>query len=180
MAEMKDQLHAIWYCIPMDSPRPLLSTELEFFSKGTGNVPLVLIFTKFDALVIQEAVMLYDFEEFEDKWGRARENAHITFKNKYLAKVMSTEYPPKAYVRLEDMHKPKRNCPELTQETANAIDNASLHELFVSTQMNNLNLCVKAALQHILKIGKAPDWNDVTLIVFSKFPHYWVNSLLAS
>ena len=56
MAEMKDQLHAIWYvqfiklffkwlegqcfnryCIPMDSPRPLLSTELEFFSKGTGN-----------------------------------------------------------------------------------------------------------------------------------------------
>ena len=52
-AELKDQLHAIWYlalvlcigdwlashryCIPMDSPRPILATELEFFDKGTGN-----------------------------------------------------------------------------------------------------------------------------------------------
>ena len=61
----------------------------------------MVIFTKFDAQVIQEAVLLYDFEEFEGKWARARENAHITFKSKYLAKVMSTEYPPKAYVRLE-------------------------------------------------------------------------------
>ena len=45
------------------------------------------------------------------------------------------------------MHKPENNCPELTQETANAIDDTSLHELFVSTQMNNINLCVKSALQ---------------------------------
>ena len=45
------------------------------------------------------------------------------------------------------MHKPENNCPELTQETANAIDDASLHELFVSTQMNNIDLCVKSALQ---------------------------------
>jgi len=52
--QLKNQLHTIWYlqwywtfshidqaihryCIPMDSPRPLLSAELEFFNKGTGN-----------------------------------------------------------------------------------------------------------------------------------------------
>jgi hypothetical protein len=45
------------------------------------------------------------------------------------------------------MHRPERNCPELTQETANAIDDASLHGLFVSTQMNNLDLCVVSALK---------------------------------
>ena len=39
------------------------------------------------------------------------------------------------------------NCPELTEQTANAIDNYSVHQLFVSTQMNNLDLCVKSALQ---------------------------------
>ena len=39
------------------------------------------------------------------------------------------------------------NCAELTQETANAIDNDSIYQLFVSTQMNNLDLCVKSALQ---------------------------------
>ena len=41
----------------------------------------------------------------------------------------------------------ENNCPELTEKTADAIDNSSLHQLFLSTQMNNLDLCVKAALQ---------------------------------
>jgi hypothetical protein len=53
-AKLKNQLHAIWYlsyllsiqiadlsfnryCIPMDSSRPILPTELDFFSKGTGK-----------------------------------------------------------------------------------------------------------------------------------------------
>ena len=45
------------------------------------------------------------------------------------------------------MDDPAKNCPELTQETANAIDDASLRELFISTQMNNLDLCAKSALQ---------------------------------
>ncbi len=41
----------------------------------------------------------------------------------------------------------ENNCPELTEKTANAIDDASLLQLFLSTQMNNLDLCVKVALQ---------------------------------
>ena len=45
------------------------------------------------------------------------------------------------------MHKQQRNCPELTEETANAIDDTSLQQLFISTQMNNLDLCVESALQ---------------------------------
>jgi len=42
---------------------------------------------------------------------------------------------------------PESNCPELTEKTADVIDNTSLYQLFVSTQMNNLDLCVKAALK---------------------------------
>jgi hypothetical protein len=45
------------------------------------------------------------------------------------------------------MHKLEKDCAELTEETANLIDDAGLHELFVSSQRNNLNLCVKSALQ---------------------------------
>ena len=45
------------------------------------------------------------------------------------------------------MHKAGKNCPELTQQTANAIDNDSLHQVFASIQMNNFALCVKYALQ---------------------------------
>ena len=44
------------------------------------------------------------------------------------------------------MDLPEKTCPELIQKTADAIDD-SIHQLFVSTQMNNLNLGVKSALQ---------------------------------
>jgi hypothetical protein len=42
---------------------------------------------------------------------------------------------------------PEQDCPELTQQTADAIDNISLHQLFVATQRNNIDLCVKTALK---------------------------------
>jgi hypothetical protein len=45
------------------------------------------------------------------------------------------------------MDMPGNDCPELTEKTANAIDDASLQDLFVSTQMNNLDICVKAAVE---------------------------------
>ena len=41
---------------------------------------------------------------------------------------------------------PENDCPELSEKTANAIDDSSLQELFVSIQMNNLDLCVKLGL----------------------------------
>jgi hypothetical protein len=49
---------------------------------------------------------------------------------------------------LKDMDIPGNNCPELTEKTADAIDDASLRALFVSTQQNNLGLCVKAGLEY--------------------------------
>ena len=45
------------------------------------------------------------------------------------------------------MDLPEKNCAELTQQTADSIDDHGIHQLFVSTQMNNLDLCVKSALQ---------------------------------
>ena len=48
---------------------------------------------------------------------------------------------------LIDMDLEENNCPELTLQTADAIDDVAIHRLFVSTQMNNLDLCVKSALQ---------------------------------
>ena len=48
---------------------------------------------------------------------------------------------------LADMDIPEKDCPELTEKTADVIDDDSLRALFISTQMNNLNLCVKAGLE---------------------------------
>ena len=51
------------------------------------------------------------------------------------------------YQILLDMDIPENDCPELSEKTANAIDDSSLQELFVSTQMNNLDLCVRSGLE---------------------------------
>ena len=45
------------------------------------------------------------------------------------------------------MDMPESDCPELTEKTAEIIDDAALKGLFVTTQMNNLNLCVKYGLK---------------------------------
>ena len=101
----------------MDSTRPILPAELEFFNKGTGKgnlssgtmpinntsestVPLVVVFTKFDGQIIQESGKLDDMDEAV-KWDKARFNAEITFQRVYLPQVFGTNYPPKAYVCLE-------------------------------------------------------------------------------
>ena len=46
-----------------------------------------------------------------------------------------------------DLDLPEINCPELTEKTADAITDTSIHELFVSTQLNNIDLCTKSAFQ---------------------------------
>lgn len=64
------------------------------------TVPLIVIFTKFDAQVILESVNL-NYLDAVDKWSKARENAEITFQKIYLPKVSGTEHPPVTYVQLE-------------------------------------------------------------------------------
>ncbi|KAF8711482.1 hypothetical protein AX14_013269, partial [Amanita brunnescens Koide BX004] len=167
--ELKDQLHAIWYCIPMDNPHPILATELQYFYKGTGNVPLVVVFTKFDGQIIKEYVDLSNVEN-TDKWEMARENAEKAFQTVYLPKVMDTKFPPKACVRLEDMDMPEMNCPEVAEKTADAVTDATMHQLFVSTQKNNLDLCAKSALQ---LLHYHTSWKAVMMLVLAKFPHFW-------
>ena len=98
----------------MDSTRPILPAELEFFNKGTGKgnlcsgttpinntptVPLVVVFTKFDGQIIQEFGKLDDLDDAV-KWDKARVNAEITFQRVYLPKILATNHPPKAYVCL--------------------------------------------------------------------------------
>ena len=166
----------------------------------------MVVFTKFDGQIIQECGKLDEIEDDGAKWDIARKNAEITFQKTYLPKIMNAQYPPKAYVRLEgeneaipclnryhvlvDMDITENDCPELSEKTANAIDDSSLQELFVSIQMNNLDLCVKLGLgwvshqsvfllikcgvsRHVLE-RKETSLEAAFIIVLSKFPHYWV------
>jgi hypothetical protein len=65
------------------------------------TVPLVTIFTKFDGQIIAEYAKLNDMENVQDKWEKAKENAENTFQRIYLPKILNSEHPPKAHVRLQ-------------------------------------------------------------------------------
>ncbi|KAG1721991.1 uncharacterized protein EDB91DRAFT_1064118 [Suillus paluster] len=50
--KLEERIHAVWYCVPMDDHcRTFQRSEEKFFSEcDTGNVPVIVVFTKFDAL----------------------------------------------------------------------------------------------------------------------------------
>ena len=45
------------------------------------------------------------------------------------------------------MNKEETKCPELTEKIAAVLDNDHLQQLFVSTQKNNIEICMKYALK---------------------------------
>ena len=104
----------------MDDQRPMSAGEKSFFSLGTGSgifivhflihflilspllqVPVVLVFTKFDALVEKcyHKLRLQGKNHHEAKAGM-HEFANKIFHQEYLSRVLATSFPPKAYICL--------------------------------------------------------------------------------
>ncbi|KAG1823184.1 hypothetical protein EV424DRAFT_1397180 [Suillus variegatus] len=49
--KLEELIHAIWYCIPMDEHcRTFQRSEEKFLECDTGHIPVVVVFTKFEAL----------------------------------------------------------------------------------------------------------------------------------
>jgi hypothetical protein len=46
-----------------------------------------------------------------------------------------------------DMNKPETHCRELTRTVAAVLNNDNLQQLFVSTQRNNVKLCMEYAIK---------------------------------
>ncbi|KAE9387337.1 GTP-binding protein [Gymnopus androsaceus JB14] len=146
---LQDQVHAIWYCIPMDDSRPFTAAEKAFFSDcGTGRVPVIAIFTKFDALDNKAyRTLIKENISRKDARAQAPRRAVDDFEKSHLDDIYSRQYPPKGHVYLRDMNKPEAKCPELTAQTAAVLDGKVLQQLFVSTQQNNLELCIEYAVK---------------------------------
>ena len=101
-----------------------------------------------------------DHEEAEDAM---HEFANKIFQNEYLPHVLATDFPPKAYIYLAgnilssyrflkflqilEMNKEENQCSELSEKTMDILDNDVLVNLFVSTQKNNLDLCIKKSIE---------------------------------
>ncbi|KAF9461846.1 hypothetical protein BDZ94DRAFT_1262769 [Collybia nuda] len=150
--KMKDQVHVIWYCVALDDDRPVTYAERQFFSElGTGKVPVIVIFTKCEALELKAIGVLEDEGcDFVDAVEKASvyvreklKNIHETFE--------AMRYPPKGHVYLQELEKKNSNCQELVECTIQVLDSKILQGLFISTQQNSLELAVRYSMRNVLE-----------------------------
>jgi GTP-binding protein EngB required for normal cell division len=149
--KLKDQLHAIWYCIPMnEASRSFTEGENKFFSQcDTGSIPVIVLFTKFDALYdIEFAKLRKTGTSWKDANELAPKRAEESFANGPQLKFLNdVRRPPKCHICLPNMDKDDADCGSLIERTAGTLDNEVLQQLFVSTQQTNLELCMKYAVE---------------------------------
>lgn len=131
-------------------------------------MPVVAIFTKFDALEdIAYGKLKNEDVPHDDAIKQTADRALVDFERDYLPVLNELKYPPKGRVYLRgnisallrlftttwangeilDMNKPTTDCRQLIETIAAVLDNVSLRRLFVSTQRKNLELCMTFAVQ---------------------------------
>ncbi|KXN82137.1 hypothetical protein AN958_03191 [Leucoagaricus sp. SymC.cos] len=144
---LRDRLHAIWYCIPMDNQRP--SLDLKYFSSICldRNVPLIAVFTKYDQFKDDIEIRLED--DGVANWKtEAPTEAERVFQEEYLGKLGGMPQ----FVRLESMHEAGKHCTELLEKTANALSDDVVAVMLLAVQRGNLELSVKRAVKRKIKI----------------------------
>ncbi|KAI9432349.1 hypothetical protein H4582DRAFT_1108027 [Lactarius indigo] len=137
---LRDRLHAIWYCVPMDNQRPEL--DLRFFKDicPDGNVPVVVLFTKYDQFLRNVQIYVEDFGSPDDN---VPDVAEKQFQEHYLCALDDNV----RFVRLEKMHKQSMGCDKLIETTAAALNDDIIGLMLLTVQRGNLELSVTAALK---------------------------------
>ncbi|KDQ18437.1 hypothetical protein BOTBODRAFT_511857 [Botryobasidium botryosum FD-172 SS1] len=190
--DIDEQLHAIWYCFPTDGNRVITAAEQEFFGKiDTGRVPVIAVFTKFDALdsAAFKTLEAGGLSFVEAKQG-APALAEELFKATHLPLIQNQLHPPKGVACLRNMHNNHSNngISDLIEKTFTSLDDDALKLLLVSVQHSNIKLCIKAAVESgvitaaakACAKGEAPVFKvDQKLVweILKWFPYIWVSVL---
>lgn len=153
-AKIAKRLHVIWFCIPMDEAcRSFTAGEEKFFTEcDTASIPVMVLFTKFDALYgVEFRKLIKTGTSRKDAKQQAPKCAEETFAlGPQLRFLQGVRWPPKCHVCLPNMNKDDADCSALIEQTAAALDDEALEQLFVSTQQTNLEICMKYAIQRTL------------------------------
>ncbi|KDQ11872.1 hypothetical protein BOTBODRAFT_34963 [Botryobasidium botryosum FD-172 SS1] len=192
LGSVSKQLHAIWYCFPAESNRLMTAAEKEFFNNiDTGRVPVIAVFTKFDALDSAAFTALSGpGVPFEAAKAMAPKHATEKFNAEILPLIESLAHPPKAVVCLRNMHDRKtpaviqKAASELVERTEAALDTDALKILLVQAQCVNVELCIKCALLILLPANAGqvdpmtsnPQQKKLIMKVFLWFPSIWARA----
>ncbi|KAG1817358.1 hypothetical protein EV424DRAFT_1645101 [Suillus variegatus] len=171
--KLEERLHAIWQ----------RSEEKFFLECDTGHVPVIAVFTKFEALrPVAYGEMKKELKgvSAEERSKRIAQRVEELFtKTGVCDRLCDPENRtrPKFHVRLENMNKPNTNCNVLLERTTFALDSEELRLCLVSTQQSNLDLCIKCAVA--ILVGRAHklfgfDYEVYQYDIAKWFPHLQV------
>ncbi|KAF8273967.1 hypothetical protein EI94DRAFT_975228 [Lactarius quietus] len=139
---LRDKLHAIWYCVPMDNQRPQL--DLKFYNDicPDRNVPVIVIFTKFDQFLRNVEMHMVDYPDEHPPDSSVSEVAESQFQEHYLRPLGDDV----RFVRVQRMHNEYTRCDDIIQKTAAALNNDFVETMLLAIQKGNLGLSVSRAL----------------------------------
>ncbi|KAF8505406.1 hypothetical protein F5888DRAFT_432629 [Russula emetica] len=156
---IEDQLHAIWFCIPMDTPRvPSNEFELAFLKNVTGNVPVIAVLTKYEALV----------DRVKDKHGGKSVTARDVLnyaKENVINPLKNVTHAPLAIVQT---HHYGKGCELITEKTYEAIKDETLATIFAMAQQNFMKLACQLTFKQniapiLLKLQMAKKTDNILL-----------------
>ncbi|KAH9052679.1 hypothetical protein EDB87DRAFT_1816200 [Lactarius vividus] len=139
---LRDRLHAIWYCVPMDNQRPEL--DLKYFKDicPDRNVPVIAVFTKYDQFRRNVQIHVEDF-------GTPDNNVFDVAEKKFQEYYLRPLGDGVRFVRLEKMHMENMCCNKLIETTAAALNDDMVKLMLLAVQRGNLELSVKLALKRV-------------------------------
>ncbi|KAJ7015897.1 GTP-binding protein, partial [Mycena alexandri] len=145
---LHEQLHVIWYCIPMDDHRPGLNVDPLHALQINKNVPVITVFTKCDAFRRNTRMDLEDDGQAGDDLDRlTNQKCQEIFQRECLDKIGDTT----PFVLLEGMNDPAADCDELIRTTAEALNSETVTLMLLAVQTKNLELSVQRAVQRSLE-----------------------------
>lgn len=176
--KLEKRIHAIWYCIPLtDFERPIVAAEELFFNEcNTGNVPVIVVLTKADAMELHAIGKLRDnnltIKEARSQAGELAKHMLTDITTKIKDQLAGCKYPPNDYVALFDMNKANAACDPLLRCTTNALNDIELQQLVISAQQVNFNLNIEFAMRYILKKVDGPfDKKDLESGILDWMPY---------
>ncbi|KAH9164989.1 hypothetical protein EDB89DRAFT_1892434, partial [Lactarius sanguifluus] len=162
---LRDRLHAIWFCVPMDNRRPQL--DLKFFNDicPERNVPVIAVFTKYDQFRRNVQIHVEDFGSPNDD---VLDVAEKRFQEHYVSPLGDDV----RFVRLEQMHKQNLGCDKLIEMTAAALNDDIVELMLLAVQRGNLELSVKIALKRVFS-HTGMDAKGIVRECLFPFPYIW-------
>ncbi|KAF7292616.1 hypothetical protein MIND_01159500 [Mycena indigotica] len=168
---LSSRLHAIWYCIRTDTHMHFSPGDMQFFGSNiAGDVPIIVVFTRFDGLESMAYAKLRDtFGRAESKAKRF-DRALELLQSRYILPLRAMRYPPAECVRMDNLTTETPTYADLIRVTLTLLSGDILRPILISVQQLNVDLCMERAIVQCQDTQNLP---SLLPAIMSCYPHIW-------